>query len=128
MATRKEIATLRGHAAEVQAVAFSRDGKTLASAGFDYVIRRWDVGTWQECAVLKRHNSRGATPADAAVFKHGDAAMLGTGSKDFKGHKVTAKKAFEVTEEYTWDFKDKSRRRRWSRSCRNRRGGVTAAR
>jgi WD40 repeat protein/serine/threonine protein kinase len=37
--------TLRGHTDSVTAVAFSRDGKTLATSSFDRSIRLWDVGS-----------------------------------------------------------------------------------
>ena len=39
----------------VAAVAFSPDGKTLASAGADNVVRLWAVGTWKPKGVLKGH-------------------------------------------------------------------------
>src|SRR5262249_23454219 len=37
--------TLRGHTDSVTAVAFSRDGKTLATGSLDRSIRLWDVGS-----------------------------------------------------------------------------------
>lgn len=46
--------TLKGHAGDVHAVAFSPDGKTLASAGAD-VIKLWDVETGKERGALKGH-------------------------------------------------------------------------
>ena len=39
---------VRGHTARVRALAFSPDGKTLASAGDDRVIRLWNVETGSE--------------------------------------------------------------------------------
>ena len=55
--TGNEVATLKGHTADVWAVAFSRDSKTLASGNGDWDrpgdIRLWDTTTWKERARLK---------------------------------------------------------------------------
>jgi WD40 repeat protein len=41
----KEILTFRGHTHEVRCVAFSPDGKTLASGSDDLTIKLWDAQT-----------------------------------------------------------------------------------
>jgi WD40 repeat protein len=47
-ATGAELATLTGHAAEVVALAFTPDGKTLVSSGSESVLRLWQVSPPRE--------------------------------------------------------------------------------
>jgi WD40 repeat protein len=49
------IATLEGHSEAVYAVAWSRDGKTLATAGFDNTVRLWDAVTHKNLKTFDGH-------------------------------------------------------------------------
>jgi WD40 repeat protein len=55
LADGRVVADLAGHAMAVRAAAFSRDGKTFATAGEDGVIKFWDVVTGAEKATLNAH-------------------------------------------------------------------------
>lgn len=48
------LASLRGHMAEIKALAFSHDGRTLASSSTDATIRLWHTPTWRELGPLLR--------------------------------------------------------------------------
>jgi WD40 repeat protein len=62
--------TLAGHLGEVYAVAFSPDGKTLATGGRDRVIRLWDVETGELRASLwaAPPTDPAGVPTDWAAF------------------------------------------------------------
>jgi RNA polymerase sigma factor (sigma-70 family) len=46
------------HTKGVLALAYSRDGKTLATAGGDNTVRLWEAATGRETAVFRKHQSR----------------------------------------------------------------------
>ena len=50
--------TLKGHTNSVSSVAFSPDGKRLASASEDRTVKVWDAQTGQEALTLKGHTGR----------------------------------------------------------------------
>ena len=49
--------TLKGHGGRVTSVAFSSDGKRLASAASGGIVKLWDAATGHESRTLKGHTS-----------------------------------------------------------------------
>jgi WD40 repeat protein len=68
--------TLTGHADSVMSVAYSPDGKTLASGSADETVRLWDVATGKERATLKSDTNS----ACSLVFSP-DGGTLASGGK-----------------------------------------------
>lgn len=57
IATGREAGAIKGHGKGVTYVAFSRDGKLLASSGTDNTIKIWDVATKRELRTLIGHTA-----------------------------------------------------------------------
>ena len=75
--TGSEVHALEGHKAVALTVAFSPDGRHLASGSADGVIKLWDVATWHE-----RHRLSGHPEHVIALAFSRDGRWLASGSRD----------------------------------------------
>ncbi|MDH6104620.1 trypsin-like peptidase domain-containing protein, partial [Anabaenopsis tanganyikae CS-531] len=78
------VKTLTGHSSFVDSVAFSPDGKTLASGSWDDTIKLWDVATGRSIATLTGHSGSVNSVAFSPDSLRGAAIgkTLASGSRD----------------------------------------------
>ena len=69
---------MSGHGVVVMAIAYSPDGKRIASSGLDRVIRLWDAGTFDAVGTLGGHTGHiGDLDWDEFVTADGKKEMRG---------------------------------------------------
>ena len=62
--------TTQGHTGEVTSVAFSPDGRQLATGSWDNTARVWDLSTGKQSAVLEVSSVRGGKVHPHTMFTH----------------------------------------------------------
>jgi WD40 repeat protein len=77
LSTGREVCTLTGHSDEVESIAFSPDGQTLASGSYDNTIKLWQLSTGREICSLTGHSNY----IDSIAFSP-DGQILASGSND----------------------------------------------
>src|SRR5262245_17642344 len=96
-----DIRTIEGHTETIEAVAATRDGKRLASAAEDRLVKIWDLDTGKDLFTLKGH----AGQVLAVAFTR-DGKLLASGGEDKTEPKKETPKETKKDKKDTKDKKD----------------------
>lgn len=105
----QEIINLKGHTKGVTSVAFSPDGKTLATGSHDQTIKIWDVESGVEIGCFTGHRDHVWAGGVSSVAFSSDGHTLASGSWD------GSIKLWDTADE-SQDWKIKNRKNKWENS------------
>ena len=95
VATGKKLAVLQGHKEGLISVAFSPDGKTIATGGNDRTVRLWNVATRRETLTLAEY---GENYPEVMFSPDGNTLAVGSGNRNAKQQSVLLWRAPSLTE------------------------------
>jgi WD40 repeat protein/uncharacterized caspase-like protein len=79
-AQRIEVVVQSGHAGEVERIAFTSDGRMLASADGDGTIKLWDLTTFKEIGTIRTDLSASVATPNALEFSADDKSLIVLGT------------------------------------------------